>query len=141
MKSKKQVLADNADYKTLINGVLKNMELSEVETVNNHGINVGIGNFIYYRDTCAFYKRYRSLINKMVFEMAESLGESAVEMVGAFNCIGSYDYKTKSWKSENNWQNEIGVCLYGGKLSEETTQVENALAWFAAEEVCRMFEN
>ena len=31
----------------------------------------------------------------------------------------------------------IGECLYGGRLTDAHTQIANALAWFALEEVAR----
>lgn len=34
----------------------------------------------------------------------------------------------------------VSRCLYGGRLKDEDTDVANALAWFALEEVARAFE-
>lgn len=133
MKSKKQVIADYPEMKVLINAVYNRIGKESIEDVNRHGINGGFSGFIYYSDTCAFYSRYRKMINKLVFEMAESLGEDAAQMVASFNCVND-DHETR---------HDIGICIYGGNLRslKDDTHIPNALAWFAAEEVCRMFED
>ena len=133
MNSKKTVLTQNNEFKTLINAVYNRIGKDSIEDVNRHGINGGFNGFIYYSDTLAFYKRYRKLINKLVFEMAESFGEDAQNMVLNFNCVNS----------DNDSKHDIAVCLYGGNMRslKDDVHVPNALAWFAAESVCRMFEN
>jgi hypothetical protein len=133
MISKKQVLQDNADYKTLINAVINRIGLDSVNDVNNNGISGGYGGFIYYSDTLSFYKRYRRLINKLVFEMAEIFGEDPVNMIASFRCVND-DADTRK---------DIGKCIYGGNINGllDNVHIPNALSWFAAEEVCRMFDN
>lgn len=130
MKNLKTVKKENAAHAALIQDVISGIGgIDYVKDVNEHGIDAGFGDFIYYSDTCKFYKKHRDEINKMVFEMAGEFGEDAIKFVQSFRCV-----------SEGEGQN-ILTCLGGGKLTEETTQIENALAWFAAETVCRMFEN
>jgi hypothetical protein len=133
IKTKKQVLAENSEYKTLINAVYNRIGKDSIQDVNNYGINGGFNGFIYYSDTVKFYSRYRKLINKLVFEMAEQLGEEAQSMVLNFNCVNL----------DNESKHDIAVCLYGGSLRslKDEFHIPNALAWFAAEEVCRMFDN
>ncbi len=140
MISKKQVLENNPDYKTLINAVISRIGMDSIEDVNSHGINGGFSGFIYYSDTDKFYRRYRKIINKMVFDMADSLGEDPVQMVGSFNCVKAFDHKAQRWNDAET-REDIGKCIYGGNLSNVKKQIPNALAWFAAEEVCRMFDN
>lgn len=132
MKSKKQVIADRPDLKTLINAVIDRIGVESVEDVNHCGISGGFGGFIYYSDTVAFYKRYRKIINRMVFEWADGFGQDAVNMVASFRCVND-DAETRK---------DIGRCIYGGNLRglNDECHVPNALAWFAAEEVCRLFE-
>ena len=48
-------------------------------------------------------------------------------MIASFNCLNN-DYSVE----------EIAEAIYSP--AEDETQVQNALAWHAAEEVCRMFE-
>lgn len=97
------------------------------EDITNHGAAGGFSNFIYYSDTCEFYARNRALIGALVKDMAESLGESPIEMVQSFNGLG------KDFTLE-----EVGQTLYGPK-NQHQTQVANALAWFALEEVARSY--
>lgn len=130
MKTKTELLKDNSEHKTLINAVIRRLGMHNVQDVVNHGIDGGFAGFTYYSDTCKFYSRHRKAINQWVKDMAEEFGESAVEFVQAFGCL-----------KNSEWREEIGTCLYDGKLSDETTQVENALAWFTAEEVCRLFDD
>jgi hypothetical protein len=107
-----------------------------LQDVVNHGADAGYPGFTYYKDTCEFYKNNRKEINQMVRDMASDLGEKPVEMVGGFGCLKAYNHKADKWEDQEVYD-AIGTCLFGGKLSEETTQVENALAWFALEEVAR----
>jgi len=130
MKTKTQVLKDNSERGTLIKAVIKRIGMGSVRDVANHSIDGGFSGFVYYADTCKFYVRHRKAINQWVKDMAEEFGQGAVEFVQSFGCLKDQD-----------WRDEIGICIYGGKLSDATTQVENALAWFTAEEVCRLFDN
>lgn len=144
MKTKtiEQVKTERPEYRALIEAVVEGIGGSEyIADVVNHGINGGFGDFIYYSDTVAFYKKYRKAINKLAEELAEELGADVVEMVGAFNCIEAYDYETKQWTDKDD-RKDIAICLFGGSLRTLTddNHIPNALAWFAAEEVCRWFE-
>ena len=131
-----QVIRDNADYKKLINAVIDNIGLDSVEDVVNHGINGGFSGFIYYSDTIAFFKKHKKDILKMAENMAADLGEDMLTMIGNFNCLSSGDYRNRK---PDYTPTEIGQALFNGK-GEAATQVQNAMAWFAAEEVCRMFD-
>jgi hypothetical protein len=137
MKTKTQVIKERPEYKTLINAVINNIGMDSVEDVINHGIDGGFHGFVYHTETIAFYKKHKKIINKMALEMASELGENILEMIGGFNCLKYYDHKTGKW-TESEGQDAIGKTFYGNDLD---TQVANALAWFAAEEVCRMFED
>lgn len=92
--------------------------------VVNHGINGGFSGWIYYTETTAFARKNRAAITELAEELASDFGMGTLEMVQGFNCLGKEDYST----------NEIGRALYG---RGDDTQILNALAWFAAEEVCR----
>jgi|ERR1022692_299829 hypothetical protein len=97
--------------------------------VANHGADSGFNGFIYYTETAAFYARNRPAILEYAGNMASELGEGLVEMVRNFNCLG-----------DEFTPEEIGQTLYGSR-SKHNTQVANALAWFALEEVARSFVN
>lgn len=132
MISKKQVLTDNPQYKTLINAVINRIGLDSVEDVNSHGIDGGFNGFIYYTDTHAFAMRYRKMIVRLLEDSADQLGEEVVSMVSNFGVF-------RRDKMDNEDKKELYKYLGGGKCEQST--VTNVMAWFAAEEVCRMFEN
>lgn len=100
-----------------------------------HGADGGFGGFIYYKDTCAFTKRHRASIAEAVKEMADDLGEkSAIQFVRSFNCL-----------DDDTPEQAVALALYGGRvpqqLRDDVDLVENALAWFALEEVGRAIED
>jgi len=96
-----------------------------LQDVANHGADCGFHGFCYYTDTCAFYARHQSAIAALVEQMADDMGESPTKLVSGFRCLNG-DYT----------ESEVGKTLYGPKKSHDT-QIANALAWFALEEVAR----
>lgn len=135
MKSKAQVIKEHPELKTLINALFHGLSGTDnISNVNNYGIGGGYGTFIYYQDTFSFYKRYRKTINKLAIDFANEMGQDAISFVGSFKCINNESAEDK---------NDIGVCLFGGNIEKLANKfhVPNGLAWFAAEEVCRMFED
>ena len=136
MKSLKQVIADNSDYKTLINAVINRLGIDNVENVNGHGISGGYPGFTWYSDTVRFFNRHKKDILRMAEDMADQLGEDMLSMIQNFNCLSSGRYPNKK---PHYTQTEIAQAIFSGK-GDSVQQIKNALAWFAAEEVCRMFE-
>jgi len=92
-----------------------------LEDVARHGASAGWVGFTYYSDTTAFWKNNRLTILKGLNEQSEDCGLSTVDMVVGFRCLNG-DYT----------QHEVLAVLVG---LEENTQIENALAWWALEEV------
>jgi len=90
-----------------------------------HGIDGGFSGFIYHTDTVSFARRHKQLILDMAKDLAEDLGEDVFVMIANFNCL-----KLTSV--------EVAAGLYDTR-SEDRTQVFNALAWFAGEEVARSY--
>lgn len=131
MKTKKQVLQENPDKKTLINAVISRVGMESVKDINNHGINGGFNGFIYYTETHAFAMRHRKEIVEWLEEMADSLGEDVVAMVSHFGVF-------RNSAMDNEDKKELYRYL-GGSRCEQST-ITNVMAWFAAEEVCRLFE-
>jgi hypothetical protein len=74
----------------------------------------------------AFFKRQRANIREMAKEMASDFGQDVVSMIAGFNCLNDDDETRES----------IARCLWG-RMTDDDTQVANALAWYAAEEVAR----
>lgn len=132
MKSKRQVLADNPTYKTLINAVISRIGLDSVQDVNSGGIDGGFGGFVYNSDTHAFSMRYRKMIVRLLEETAEQLNQEVVEMVAGFGAFRRAPMDKEDRK-------ELYQYLGGGKPKQ--CPITNLMAWFAAEEVCRMFED
>lgn len=95
--------------------------------VANHGANGGFSGFIYYSDTVPFATRNKKLIIQMAKDMADDLGENVYQMIANFNCLGLQDW-------------EVAEALYQ-RTSPERTNVLNALAWFALEEVARSYDD
>jgi len=123
--------------KRLINAVKKQLggdkeeNKSMIQNVANHGADAGWPGFTYYRDTVSFYDKHKKDIVAIAEEMAEELGENVLDMIKSFNCLHN-EYTTS----------EIAKVLYGRKNdSDEYTQIANAMAWFALEEVARYCED
>lgn len=94
--------------------------------ISNHGISGGFSGWIYYNETCAFYAKNQSLIIDLIERWANDINLSPTSFVSGFRCLDAEDGQN------------IGKTLYGNKRQHDT-QVANALAWFAAEEVVRSF--
>jgi hypothetical protein len=130
MKTIAQVIRENSDYKVLINAVVSRIGKESIMDVVNHGIDGGFSGFIYYSDTHKFALQYRKLINKLLDESADSLGEDVVNMVNNFGVF--------SGKMDADEKKDLYKYLGGAKVQQGS--VTNVMAWFAAEEVCRMFD-
>jgi hypothetical protein len=114
---------------SLINAVIRQIgDPDSLADVARYGASGGYCGFTYYSDTVAFFKRHREAIRGLVEEMANQLGEEPLVMVAHFNCLKPCDNEDRA---------SIARCLYGGRLKDENTNVANALAWFALEEVAR----
>jgi hypothetical protein len=129
--SLKQVISDNKQYKTLINAVINRIGLDAVQDVVNHGIDGGFNGFIYHVDTHAFAMRHRKTIVAMLEDMANDMGEDVVKMVSGFGVF-------RNSPMDNEDRKELYRYLGGAKCEQST--ITNLMAWFAAEEVCRMFD-
>jgi len=132
MKTKTQVLKDNPQFKPLINAVISNIGIDSVNDVNKYGINGGFSGFIYYNETHAFTIKHKKQILLMLEETASQLGEDVVKMVSYFGV-----FRQSPMDEED--KRDLYKFLSGGNPTKGP--ITNVLAWFAAEEVCRMFEN
>ena len=132
MKTKKQVITDYPEFKTLINAVINRIGLESVEDVNRCGADVGFNGFIYYSDTHSFSMRHRKSIITMLENQANEFGQEVVEMV---SCFGIF----RKSPMDNEDRRDLYRYLSGAKCEQST--ITNLMAWYALEEVCRMFEN
>ena len=131
MKTIKSVIKERPEYKRLINAVVSRIGKESIMDVVNHGIDGGFSGFVYYSDTHAFAMRYRKDIIMLLEEEAEMIGEEVVEMVSNFGVF-------RNNKMDNDDRKDLYRYLGGGRC--EQSQITNLMAWFAAEEVCRMFD-
>lgn len=131
MKTKAEVIRENSQYKSLINAVIKNIGIDNVENINSHGIAGGYSGFIYYSDTHKFAIKHQKDIVTMLEEMADSMGQDVVEMVSGFGVF-------RNSPMDQGDKKDLYKYLAGVKPSQGA--ITNVVAWFAAEEICRMFE-
>ena len=130
MRTTKQAIAQSGIPARLINATIRQLGgRDSLEDVYNHGASGGYCGFTYYNDTSAFFKRNKAEILSLVGSMARELGEQPAAMVASFGCL-----KIKPDDSEG--MREVYRCL-DGRVNRDDTQVCNALAWFALEEVAR----
>jgi len=132
MKTKSKVLQENPDFRALINAVINNIGMDSVMDVVNHGIDGGFSGFIYYSETHKFAMRHRKDIVSMLEETASQLGEDVVSMVANFGVF------SKGSPIDADDRKDLYKYLGGGRSEQGT--ITNIMAWFAAEEVCRMFD-
>src|SRR3990167_2164775 len=117
----------------LINAVLRQLVGTRNEARQDaigagiNGADGGWRGFIYYTDTAKFTARNRALIAEMVAEMSDEYGQGEIEFVKSFRCL-----------DKDTSEKAIALALYGGNgKDDDRLTVENALAWFALEEVGR----
>ena len=75
--------------------------------------------------------KHRKQIIALLTEQAESLGEEIISMVANFGVF-------RHSKMNNEDRMDLYKYIGGGKCEQGT--ITNLMAWFAAEEVCRMFD-
>jgi len=96
------------------------------QDVSNHGAGAGFSGFIYHNETVPFARRNKKAILELAKEQASEIGsETIYEMVASFRCVDCTGY-------------EVAEAIHSGK-GDNVTQVYNALAWYALEEVCRSY--
>lgn len=96
--------------------------------IYEHGIDAGFNGWIYYSETCRFYARNRKLILDHCAEACEALGyDSIVDLVADFRNL-------------DTTHEEIYRTLFGPNTDKNRdVYVANALAWYVAEEVARVY--
>ena len=112
-------------FPRLTRAVLRRLDRDQLFDVCNHGASGGFPGFTYYTDTVAFYKAHKADILAMAQSDASGFGMGMLEIVKGFNCLNG-DYSV----------DEIGEALYSGR-GDGSTQVRNAMAWYALESVAR----
>lgn len=130
MKTTASVIENSGIPAGLVRSVIRQLGGKDsLEDIARNSIDGGFHGFIYYSDTVPFFKRNRAAILELVRRYADDFGTDPVSVVAGFNCLTDDAYTRES----------AARCLFGGRVTEKDTEVANALAWFAGEEVARAF--
>ncbi len=92
------------------------------------GANGGFSDFIYYSETVPFAKRNKKALLELCRDQAQDYygyGMTIPAFIAGFNCV---DCDAE----------QVAIALYTGK-GDNVTEVYNALAWYALEEVARRY--
>ena len=93
-----------------------------------YGVDGGFHGFIYYRETVAFTRRNLPALKEMTQDMARDCGQGVGDFLAGFRCL-------EGWSAD-----ECARAFYSGR-GEAVQAVYYALAWFAAEEVARAYDD
>jgi hypothetical protein len=129
----KQMIENSNIPAKLIRSVIKQSGgfesfIESAQDIANHGIDGGFHGWIYYTDTCAFFKRNKSAILKLAEDQAFEQG--MLEMIQNFG-----DFRNNPISLD-----EVARAIYQGK-GEMCEQIQNVMAWYAAEEVVRLYND
>lgn len=103
--------------------------LSVLKDVANYGAYVGFCGFTYYNDTVKFYENNKAFIIQDIENMANELNTEVFEMIANFNCLKDFNLSSV----------EIYKIVYNSDNEHElSTQVKNALSWYALEETAHL---
>ena len=90
----------------------------ELETIRQGGAACGIPGFTYYKDTIAFFNRYKKEIIQSLCADAEEFGTSPIEMLKGFRCLTNEDINPST--------------ILRGQYNDT---LKNALTWYAIEKI------
>lgn len=135
MKTIKSLLATTSIPETLVRNTVRRLggweALKECAgDVVNHGIDGGFSGFIYYNETVKFYANNRKAIIQLARSEAQECGVTTVEMVAAFRCVRKNGYSVADVE---------GFMLFDDAKHEDYTVLATAMAFYAAEAVCRAY--
>lgn len=94
----------------LIQAIRETLDADQIKDVAEHGADAGWPGFTYYSDTCAFYEAHKEAIWDMLSNDADDQGTSIMALIASFG---------------------------GARDVGSADQLENLLAWYALENVCR----
>lgn len=129
----------NQQHAKLIRAVVKQLGGMNNDTqqmmkdILSHGISGGFHGFIYYSDTCNFAQKNQKAIAVLLEEQADQLGEG--DVISMVNCFKPF--RKSGMDADDKKDLYLFLAGQAGRCKEYT--IPNLLAWFAAEEVCRMF--
>lgn len=104
-----------------------------MEDILSHGIDGGYSGFVYYSETVKFAVKNQKAIVALLEEQTEQLGEG--DVVSMVNCFKPF--RKSGIDADDKKDLYLFLAGQAGRCKGHT--VTNVLAWYAAEEVCRMF--
>ena len=123
-------------YNEMKEAVITQLDMDEKETqqtlqdVARGGASGGFSGFIYHSDTIKFAEDNKKAIYGQIKQQAEDFGENPFKMIQSFSCL----------KDIKPTISEIADTIHGNPDQATVndgvdTQIMNALAWYALEEV------
>ena len=127
-----QIKISETRFPKLTRAVLKQIggNREALKDVARYGAAGGFCGFTYYKDTSAFFRKNSEEIKKLLGETSESYGEGLFSMVCSFTCL----------RDLRVTETQVAAVLFGEseEIDEgDEMQIENALTWFALEEIAR----
>lgn len=95
------------------------------QDVYEHGIDGGFSGWTHYSETMEFFAQNKREILAHAREVAGDFGEDMLEMIASFGCLRDHELTV----------DEVAEAIYSE--SQAADVVQNALAWFVAEEAVR----
>lgn len=96
-----------------------------LEQIAQHSADPGWSGLTYHSDTIKFFRAHRSDIMALAEQLAGDLGEDVLAMIANFGCL----------RNEKLTGCQISQAL--NSRGDDVTSVQNAMTWFAAEEIAR----
>ena len=135
MKTIKSLLATTSIPETLVRNTIRQFGGWETfkecaDDVVDYGIDGGFSGFIYNNETVKFYANNRKAIIQLARSEAQECDETTVDMVAAFRCVRKHGYSVADVE---------GFLLFNDAKHEDYPALATAMAWYAAEAVCRAY--
>lgn len=93
-----------------------------------YGAAAGFTGFIYYSETEEFFDKNKDLILDLAEEMADMCDYAGTtDMIKNFGCL----------RDDKLTDDEIAKVIWANRETDNSTQIKNAMSWFALEEVAR----
>ena len=104
-----EIIFDSQELQAYCKDTLPECIFARLDDIGRGLVNGAVNRLIYYEDTTAFYQKYKTEINQLLYELLDGTGLSISELFG------------------DNWDNADPLAI--------ETQNQNLLAWFAYEEI------
>lgn len=140
----KECCKQNPAHAKLIRAVVKQLGGMNTDTqqmmedILSHGIDGGFHGFIYYSDTCKFAQKNQKAIVALLEEQADSYSKSALDNINTVRMVQGFSVFRRDGMDKDDLKDlYLFLAGHAGRCKGHT--VTNVLAWYACEEVCRMF--